>query len=328
MLSSWVRVLVDALEAHGHDVAPLLVAADISEKVLADPYARVPVRQAARLWRTAAELTEESFGLRVPKYIRHTTFHALGYAVLASPTLGEALERIVRYCQLVTDSGMLKLERGAEGVSLHFIPSFPHERGSHVFRDSVMSSVVRAARTLMGRSFQVRKVTLDRAPELDFSPYQRFFACPVERGAGDRLYFDADMLAAPLPGSNPELARHNDTAVREYLARIETGTIVDRTRAAIAEQTTRDVSAAQVARKLGVSLRSLQRSLREHGTSYEDLLRAVRQELACAYLREGRYTVSEVAFVLGYDNLSAFARAFKRWTGKQPSEYQVGGPGT
>jgi AraC-like DNA-binding protein len=83
-----------------------------------------------------------------------------------------------------------------------------------------------------------------------------------------------------------------------------------------------------VARKLGVSLRSLQRSLREHGTSYEHLLRAVRQELACAYLREGRYTVSEVAFVLGYDNLSAFARAFKRWTGKQPSEYLLGGPGS
>jgi AraC-like DNA-binding protein len=322
-----VRVLVDALEAQGHDAMPLLQAAGLSAEALHDPTARYPIRNVSRMWELAnQQMGDPAFGLRVPKYIRHTTFHALGYAVLASPTSGDALERIVRYCQVVTDSGMLKLESRGDELVLFVIPSFPHSRGGMAFRDSVMSIIVRAMRLLMGRSFNARKVTLNREPGRDLAPYERFFGCPVERGEQDTLHFEASLLQRPLPTGNPELARHNDAAVREYLARVETGTIVDRARAAIAEQTTRDVSPDSVARKLGMSLRSLQRSLREHGTSYEDLLRDVRRELACAYLREGRYSVTEIAFVLGYDSLSAFARAFKRWTGKPPSEYQQSGP--
>lgn len=328
VLSSWVRVLLDALEADGHDVGPLLRAARISEPMLRDPYARIPVADVSVLWHRAIALTYPSFGLRVPKHIRHTTFLALGYAVLASTTLGEALERIVRYCQVVTDSGMLKLELLHDDVVLSVIQSVPNLDGSEGFRDAVMATIVRTARALMGRSFAVRRVSLKRAPTLDLAPYEAFFGCVVERGAADSLYFDRRVLVQPLPSSNPELARHNDTAVHEYLARIGTGTIVDRTRAAIAEQTAREVSPELVARKLGMSLRSLQRSLREHGASYESLLRDVRCELACAYLREARYSVTEIAFVLGYDSHSAFARAFKRWTGKQPSEYQAAGRAT
>jgi AraC-like DNA-binding protein len=328
VLSSWVRVLVDALQANGHDANLALQESGLSAEALKDPSARHPVLAVSQLWERALDLTgDPAFGLRVPRYIRHTTFHALGYAVLASPTLGEALERVVRYCQVVTDSGMMKLAKEGEEVVLYVIGSLPDHRGANAFRDSVMSTIARVMRLLIGREFIVRSVTVDRAPGHDLAPYERFFGCPVSLGAQDTLHFDAHQFEQPLPNSNPELARHNDAAVREYLARVETGTIADRTRTAIAELTTREVSPELVARKLGMSLRSLQRSLREHGTSYEDLLRDVRRELACAYLREGRYSVTEIAFLLGYDSLSAFARAFKRWTGKPPSEFQQSGPG-
>lgn len=274
----------------------------------------------------AAELVgDPAFGLQVPHYTRQTTFHALGYAVYASPTLAEALDRVVRYCRVVTDSGMLQLEHSAGGVGevvLRIIPVAPSHGTADAFRDSVLALIVHMLRGLMGESFALRKVTLHRGLSRDFTPYQQFFACPVERGQADALQFDEQLLELSLPASNPELAHHNDAAVREYLARIDTGTIVDRTRAAIAEQATREVSPELIARKLGMSLRSLQRGLREHGSSYELLLRDVRREFACTYLRDGRYSVTEVAFVLGYDSLSAFARAFKRWTGKPPSEYQ------
>lgn len=328
VLSSWVRVLLDALEAQQRDVAGLLAQAGLSEEKIRDPNARHPVRDVARLWHLACELVgDPAFGLKVPKYIRHTTFHALGYAVLASPTMGEALERVVRYCQVLTDSGMMKLERGPDEAALRIIGSMPLDPGAQAFRDSVMSMIVRVSRLLLAGAFPLRRVMLNRDAARDLGPYQRFFSCPVEHGDHDALFFDAALLDTPLPHSNAELARHNDAAVREYLARVETGTIVDRARTAIAEQTTREVSPEMIARKLGMSLRSLQRSLREHGASYEDLLRDVRRELACAYLREGRYTVTEIAFLLGYDSLSAFARAFKRWTGKPPSAYQQSGPG-
>ncbi|MEY4577997.1 MAG: hypothetical protein RL701_2700 [Pseudomonadota bacterium] len=318
---------MDAVKAHGGDTTLLLAAAGFSPDALRDPNARHPIRDVARLWRLAAEqLGDPAFGLQVPRYIRHTTFHALGYAVAASPTLGEALGRLVRYCRVVTDSGLLQLEHADDSATLAIIPSIPYQRGAEAFRDSVMALIVHMVSGLLGDAFTLRKVVLNRDPSTEFEAYERFFGCVVERGATDAMHFDAHLLDLALPYSNPELAHHNDVAVREYLARIETGTIVDRTRAAIAEQATREVSPELIARKLGMSLRSLQRGLREYGSSYEKLLSDVRREFACTYLRDGRYSVTEVAFILGYDSLSAFARAFKRWTGKPPSEYQAGAP--
>jgi AraC-like DNA-binding protein len=118
--------------------------------------------------------------------------------------------------------------------------------------------------------------------------------------------------------------RFNEAAVREYLGRLESGSIVDRTRDAMDDCDTEQLSPELVARKLGMSLRSLQRSLRERGSSYEKLLRDGRRDLACTYLSDGRHSITETAFALGYESSSAFARAFKRWTGQLPSEYQQG----
>jgi AraC-like DNA-binding protein len=96
---------------------------------------------------------------------------------------------------------------------------------------------------------------------------------------------------------------------------------VDRVRAAIAEMEPRFATPQRVAQKLGMGLRSLQRRMHEHGTSYEGVLADLRYELARALLREGRSSIDEIAFELGYESQTAFARAFKRWTGLPPSEY-------
>jgi AraC-like DNA-binding protein len=129
-------------------------------------------------------------------------------------------------------------------------------------------------------------------------------------------------LDMELPTSNPDLVRHGEAAVLEYLSKLDSGSIVDRARDVIDECSTKQLTPEIVARKLGMSLRSLQRSLRECGSSYEKLVRDGRREVACAYLRDGRHSVTETAFALGYESSSAFARAFKRWTGQLPSEYQ------
>jgi AraC-like DNA-binding protein len=116
-------------------------------------------------------------------------------------------------------------------------------------------------------------------------------------------------------------ARVNESAVRAYLSSRMKPALTTRLREAIAERLSTIVSPQLVATELGLSLRSLQRGLKAHETSYEELLREVRLELACGQLRERRRTSSEIAFSLGYDNASAFSRAFRRWTGMAPSEY-------
>ena len=82
-------------------------------------------------------------------------------------------------------------------------------------------------------------------------------------------------------------------------------------------------SKAAVARTLGMSTRNLQRHLAAEGTSFKDLLNAARGSLARSYVDEGRLTVTEIAFLLGFADVSAFSRAFKRWTGMSPREWSA-----
>ena len=82
------------------------------------------------------------------------------------------------------------------------------------------------------------------------------------------------------------------------------------------------ISSADIAQEMGMSPRTLQRRFAEHGMTYRGLLNQTRHALSLRYLRQSRLTISETAFLLGYTDVSAFSRAFVRWTGLTPSEYR------
>ncbi|MEY4578725.1 MAG: hypothetical protein RL701_3428, partial [Pseudomonadota bacterium] len=303
VLASWVRVLWDAVESEGHDPVALLERAGMAPDALRDPNARHSIYDVARLWHLSAELVgDPAFGLRVPEHVRHTTFHALATMVFASSTVGEALGRAVRYRRVITDSGYLRLERQGDLVWLRAVPSLAHSCKAEAFRDSIVSLNFRMLRALIGPQFKLHAVTLHRSPSTDLTAHAELFGCTIERAEHDSLAFDAALLDQELPSSNPDLVRFNEAAVREYLGRLESGSIVDRTRDAMDDCDTEQLSPELVARKLGMSLRSLQRSLRERGSSYEKLLRDGRRDLACTYLSDGRHSITETAFALGYES--------------------------
>lgn len=118
------------------------------------------------------------------------------------------------------------------------------------------------------------------------------------------------------------LARNNDQVAVTYLARLESASLSSRVLAALVQGLPDGPpSKAAVARQLGMSPRNLQRHLAEEGTSYKSLLNDARVDLARNYVREGRLSVTEIAFVLGFADTSTFSRAFKRWTRKSPRQY-------
>ena len=323
VLASWVRTIVDALEAQGATPGEVLQAAGLEADALTDPNARISVVAMARLWRRAAErVGDPAFGLKASKYIRHTTFHALGTSVLASSTMQEAVERLVRFNRVVSDVATLELTREGESVRLLVVLKSGYESGGHEAMDAILSLITRSLRFLAGPDFALTCVQMRRAEPVDRSAYDHLFRCPIHFASEiDALSFAHSVLDRPLPTGNPELARFGDAALREYLARVQHGSLVDRVRATLAEHMGAQLSPSLVTKRLAMSVRSLQRSLQEHNTSYEALLRDVREELARAYLKEKRYSITEVAFLLGYENMGAFARAFKRWTGLSPSDY-------
>ena len=324
VLSSWTRTIVDALLARGVDAAAVLAEAGFCKDDFRDPNGRLPAEATARLWRVAVAHTgDPAFGLEAARYVGQTTFHGLGVAVLASATLRDAMNRLVRYNRLVSDASELFLEVGGRRARLCLRPRSGAEDPAYEVADAVMALITRTCRLVTNRSFTLEEAHCRRPVPSDLWPYDRLYRCPIRFGAPeDALVFDAALLDQGLVMANPELARHNDEAVRAYLARVDQGSVVDQVRSHLAGRLADRPSPQLVARSLGMSQRSLQRRLHEHGTSYETVLGEVRKELACAYLREGRYAVGELAFMLGFEDASAFARAFRRWTGVSPSAYR------
>jgi AraC-like DNA-binding protein len=145
------------------------------------------------------------------------------------------------------------------------------------------------------------------------------FGRPIGEFVVARRYLDAPLMTA-----NADLHRLVRRHAEDLLARIPTeANLIARARASLTELLpTDDLSIATLARRLRVSQRTLQRKLRERELSYRQLVDDTRQELALRHLEAGAMTVSELAFRLGFRSLPAFARAFHRWRGMTPSDYQ------
>ena len=327
VLTSWSRAVRRALDRSGCDSAALFAAAGLDIAALDDPNARYPLAGTTRLWQLATEATgNPCFGLAVASEVTQTTFHALGYSLSASTTLQQAFERIVRYFRLVTDAVELELTHQADGYHFVIRPRPGPELPAHEAVDAFVALFVRFCRAMLGREFSPLRVRLARPapPAEGRAGFDALFRAPLEFGCTETaLWFAAPAFERRLEGANPELARLNDEVALRYLARFDRDNLNARLRAALIEQLPLgEPSAAKLAAQLHVSLRSLQRRLAEEGTSYEDLLTATRRELALSHLADTRYSLSEVAYLLGFADASSFSRAFKRWTGQTPGQYR------
>lgn len=324
-LASWARAIRKELDRRGLDGAALFAQAGLDVVALGDPQARYPLEGTTRLWRLAVQQTGDSaLGLAVASQVTPLTFHALGYSLVASATLKEAFERITRYFRIVTDAGefMFGREGDVYRLRLHTPDDRPQPAPEAI--DAFMSTFVRMCRAAVGRQFSPLSLSLRRPAPAASEGFQRVFRCPIQFDAPvNELRFPRAELERPLEGTNAELARHNDQIVVRYLATIEKQDLRARVRAVLIEQLPLgEPSAEKIASALHLSLRSLQRKLAAEDSSYEDLLNDTRRELAMSYARDPRYSVGEAAYLLGFSDSSSYSRAFKRWTGRSPSQFR------
>ncbi len=325
-LTSWGLAIRSALESRGVDADELFREAGLDVSALSNPLARYPLAATTRLWRLAVEATgDPAFGLEVARHTRPTYFHALGFSLAASGSLTEAFERIVRYFRLVSDAADMALEPldGAYRFSVRLVD--PEQRPADEAVDAFLALAVRVCRVLRDRTFNPLSVSLRRPAPPNPAPFQRYFRVPVEFGQEeDVLVFDRASFDARLGGGNEELARMNDQVVASHLATLGEGRLSPRLHHLLVEHLPHgEPNEADLAARLGTSLRNLQRRLADEGTSYKDVLDDTRRELARSYLSEGTHSVSEIAYLLGFLAASSFTRAFRRWEGMSPTEFQA-----
>jgi AraC-like DNA-binding protein len=181
---------------------------------------------------------------------------------------------------------------------------------------------VRIGRELAGASFVPRRVFLAHAPSSDrVTEMTDFFGT---REIVYRVELSPEVQALPIHSADAALRAVLESRAKEIVQSDEEGVDdLDQVRRLVSEQLpTMDVSAENIARKMGISERTLHRRLAEAGTSVRDLVEQVREGLARVYLADPGRGIAEIATLLGYSDQRAFARAFRRWTGETPGGHR------
>lgn len=323
-IGSVLNAVVKALDGYAVSAPALLAEAGLARPVSNDPLVRIPTQQLHHLFALAVEATgDPQFGLAVARQMHFLNLHAVGYALAASETLMDFLRRLERFMRLITDAVALEVRELGDVVELRVHYLMPT---SDVAEDVFTGCVIVIMRTLSHDGFAPRRVELRRPAPAALPPYEEMFKVEPSFGREQLcLTFDRRDVTARLPGASAELAQVNDLIASKYLARLERGDVVTRTRHKIMELLPKgDCSRNTVARAMDLSPASLRFKLQQRSTSFQQLLDDTRRELACQYLLQLSLSVTEVAYLLGFNDTSNFARAFKRWTGRSPSAFRDG----
>lgn len=328
MLGSIVRSLVDAaVHFGGLERAPLIEAIGLRAEELDDPDGLVPLAAYVAAWEAlAAKPGNEEVGLKLGALSSPQYLGALGYAMVHAPSGVAAIQLFQRFRKLVSDTLAPEIAFEDEQVVYRLVWPARIARVAQ-FADCAFAGTQAMQRALMGLSSSTqllrevwyqcpRPLGIDRAQAL---------GCPVRFGAPEsRAVLWRAPLERPLPRHDPALFAYLERHAQTLLAGMPQGEgMVERVQRLITEALRGGEPAqADVARKLALSERTLQRRLREANTSFAQLLDGVRQQLARLYLSDRALGLHEVAFLLGYSEPSAFHRAFRRWTGQTPQAFR------
>jgi len=313
------------LEFYRIDPEPLFREMSMDPELMKRPGGRYRLDSIDNLWRKASKIIDDPcFGLKAAELWHPSNFSALGYAMLASNTLRTAFERMDRYHRVLSDERPITLDETEEGLALTLV--FSHEKRDIPARnDAILAVTMSMCRLNYIEDLAPASVTLTHPKPSCSARFYEYFRSPVVFEApANSLTLPIEAVDKNLPGSNPQLVELNDQVMIEYLAQLDQDHITQKVKAVIIDLLpSGNVTDESVARELYMSSRKLQRQLRSDDTTFTTLLNDIRQHLAQRYLREQDISLTEIAFLLGFSESSAFSRAFKRWMGVTPSEYRA-----
>jgi len=326
-LASVPNLIGQTLENDYHiDPKPMFAALGVDTGLFMKPGARVSFAKVGKIWGKAADISgDPMFGLRVGRNAGPGDFYVLGHAWLASATLLGAMRRLCRYGKVLsTVMRDLRIERHEDGIGL--IETFldKEHMPPKVAKDAGYAALMNMCEFVKRRPVYPISVSLIVPADQGSSEYENLFHCPIAYGAeADQFFFAARDLEEPLSSSIPEVAHATDHIADGYMSSLDKSAVATEIRQTLIQMLPSGrADQDSVANRLYRSRSTLQRQLKSEGTSYREILESTRQSLAEQYLKDGNYSQAQIAFMTGFADQSNFARAFKRWTGMSPGQYQ------
>jgi len=286
---------------------------------LDEPIYRVPIDTVAHLWDLAAAVSGDALlGLHTADRVPAPTL--LGYLMQAQPTSADALATACEYHQLVLAGQSVSL-RQVDGRVEVIVWAALDRRHRHMV-EYFLALLYGQCRHTAVPPLVLRAVRFRHSVGGDRAEYHRVFGCPVHFDQPDNaLVVDGEQLHRPLVTANALVARALREQAHACLEIASKRTTRERVEVSLRRRLWAGDSAARaaVARELGMSSRTLQRRLEEESVSFRDLRRLVTVEVATELIERSDRTISDVATRVGFSGPSAFQKAFRFWTGRNPS---------
>jgi AraC-like DNA-binding protein len=313
-----------SLIAAGLDRAPLLAQAGLTIAQIEDRESRFKAESQVKLLQLAADALRDDFlGFHLARDAEMREVGLLYYVLASSDMLGDSLQRAERYSALNNEGIALRVrDEPATALAFHYVGI--DRRSDRQQIEYLLTAVVHICRQLTNRHLRPRHVRVMHRRGGEASALSAFLGCDVAFGSGvDEIVFSENIKELPVVSGDPYLnallVKHCEEALSERAA--VRGTLRRDLENAIALLLPHGKAhAGEVAARLGMSRRTLARRLAAERLTFAGVLADLRVDLAKRELRDRSLTISQVAWLLGYREVSAFTHAFKRWTGTTPRE--------
>jgi AraC-like DNA-binding protein len=319
--------LPEAIRAAGGEPEQILRSLGIDRSVLSNPEGYIASSIFIRILEEAARATgDDCFGLHFGERYNPKNIGPLMYVVLNSPTMGAAFENGARFLKVHNQGANLSFTMEGERAYLRHRLEDPDVDSSRQQNECSMAVILNTLRLMAGSQWTPQEVQFTHGAPVCSSEHLRVFGAPVSFGCpANAFIMERDLVERQVPAADPRLYR----ILKQYLQRIldempREDELFGSVRRAIGELLRDgDPKIARVAKKIAMSPRTLERRLKERGVVFKKLMDDTRRRFALSYLRDRKNSLTDVAFLLGYSELSAFNRAFKRWTGTTPLDFRA-----
>ena len=321
------RLACTRVREAGKGIEAVLSKARLTIEQANDPSVRLEVRTQIKVLDLAAEELRDAFlGFHLARDFDLREIGLLYYVMASSEHLADALRNAERYCAINNEGVRLRFRSDRETViAFDYLNVDRHSDQHHA--EFWLTTLVRICRQLTGNyRLAPRKLKLRHSRQSTPAEYKLFLASNVEFGCGsDEIIFPKEVASLQVSGADPYLNKLLRRYADEALSHrpLQRGSVRGDVERVIPQLLPHGkAKIAVVARQLGLSERTLSRALSAEGTSFIKILEEFKAALARRYLSDRELPISEIAWLLGYQESSAFTHAFKRWTGMNPRQFR------
>jgi len=325
-IASWLLVIAQTLNNLDIDAQQVLNKFDIDlQRVKSNPDQRISIDTMTAIWNDIEKISGRSdIGFLVAQHSQPQHFRALGFSLIASDTIQNCLTRIENYAVSISNSVDVVLQYEAQGTAICISPK-PNVAVSYLALDAFILTLHKLFQQLLNDNLSTRVEFA--SPHRNHNEKHYFVKCEIKYNSDKyRYWLPKAVLSIPLALSDNHIAEVSDKKIEKYIEdechQQSRSSWIHGVKRCISSQITQgEVSAPKVATILNISERTLRRKLAENNQTYSLLLEEAKKYYAKNWLQQGK-SITEIAYLLGYQDSSNFSRAFKSWFNHSPRQYK------